>query len=112
MISVIIPVFNEAKNINGLLHYLKSHSAGFIREIFVVDAGSTDETLALLQKENNIEVLTSEKGRAKQMNAGAKVAKGKPLYFLHADSYPPFHFDKYIIDTINKKQGAMPVVLC
>ncbi|MBT8281218.1 MAG: glycosyltransferase family 2 protein, partial [Muriicola sp.] len=44
--------------------------------------------------------LTSPKGRASQMNKGARSAKGDILYFLHADSYPPEAYDRYIRNAI------------
>lgn len=50
--------------------------------------------------------LESDKGRAKQMNLGAKNAKGSILYFLHADSFPPKNFDKYIINEVKKGNEA------
>ena len=46
--------------------------------------------------------LNSDKGRAKQMNLGAKSATGNILYFLHADSFPPKHFDQYIVAEVEK----------
>lgn len=105
MISIIIPVYNEAAHIIHLLQYLRQNSVGHVKEIIVVDGGSTDGTRALLLKENNIEVMTSKKGRAKQMNAGARIAKGKILYFLHADSLPPPYFDKMIIEATQKRSS-------
>ena len=53
-----------------------------------------------------IKLLESKKGRAKQMNFGAKVATGDILYFLHADSLPPKHFDRYIINELKKGNKA------
>lgn len=53
-----------------------------------------------------IHLINSEKGRAKQMNVGAKIAKGNILYFLHADSFPPKNFDCYIFDEIKKGNAA------
>jgi len=44
--------------------------------------------------------ISSERGRAKQMNYGAKHATGTILYFLHADSFPPKHFDQFIINEV------------
>lgn len=105
MISIIIPVFNEAANIGHLLHYLRQNSAGLVKEIIVVDGGSTDSTPDLLRQDNTIKVLYSKKGRAKQMNTGARAAQGEILYFLHADSYPPQHFDRLIIETTHKKSA-------
>ena len=53
-----------------------------------------------------IKLITSEKGRAKQMNLGANFSKGGILYFLHADSFPPKSFDKLIINEIEKGNQA------
>lgn len=55
-----------------------------------------------------IELINSEKGRgrAKQMNLGAKSATGRILYFLHADSFPPEHFDQLIINEVEKGNEA------
>ena len=54
----------------------------------------------------DIIILSSKKGRAKQMNAGAKKASGNILYFLHADSFPPKDFDKHIISEVEKGNPA------
>src|SRR5690606_6336964 len=55
----------------------------------------------------DIFLINSERGRAKQMNLGAQKAKGNILYFLHADSFPPQHFDTFIInEVINGKQAG------
>ncbi|WP_100610091.1 TIGR04283 family arsenosugar biosynthesis glycosyltransferase [Confluentibacter lentus] len=54
----------------------------------------------------DIFLLNSEKGRAKQMNLGAKNASGNILYFLHADSFPPKDFDQFIIEKIEKGHQA------
>ena len=102
MLSIIIPVYNESENLPVLLeHLLRSAKAPDLMEILVVDGGSTDNTRALGEKFKaanrvNIQLLQSGKGRAKQMNTGARAARGSILYFLHADSFPPKHFDRYI----------------
>jgi rSAM/selenodomain-associated transferase 2 len=49
-----------------------------------------------------IKVLNSEKGRAKQMNFGAKNATSEILYFLHCDTFPPKNFDTEIINQVQK----------
>lgn len=54
----------------------------------------------------DIQLLTAEKGRAKQMNLGAKHASGNILYFLHADSFPPKNFDQLIINEVEKGNSA------
>ena len=97
-ISIIIPALNEADNLPRLFDYLKANSSRkIIKEIIVVDGGSTDNTLQIVKEQNDIVLLQSEKGRAIQMNTGAKKAKGSILYFLHADSFPPANFDELIL---------------
>ena len=125
-ISIIIPILNEADNIKNLLNYIILNSSKEnIAEIIAVDGGSTDgtgniiknylsgraqsrpnEDLSTALEETKITLLDSEKGRAKQMNLGAKNATGNILYFLHADSFPPKKFDKYIIEQVKKSNEA------
>ena len=100
-LSIIIPVLNEAKNIGVLLDYLAQNSNDtLISEILVVDGGSTDGSQKIVSERSKKQ--TSPKGRAKQMNFGVSHSKGSVLYFLHADSMPPKHFDQYIIEAIDK----------
>ncbi len=117
-ISIIIPTLNEAENITRLLkHLIVSKTTTVPIEIIPVDGGSNDTTLSLIEtyiKQHkhykslniNITAISSQKGRAKQMNAGANIAKGEILYFLHADSFPPKGYDHYIIDEVSKGNFA------
>ncbi|MFS4494349.1 TIGR04283 family arsenosugar biosynthesis glycosyltransferase [Maribacter sp. 2308TA10-17] len=99
-ISIIIPVLNEATSIAKILRYLKSNSSSEnIKEIIVVDGGSSDNTANIAFNEQ-VSVLHSKKGRAKQMNFGAQNATGEILYFLHVDTLPPKNFDQSIIDAV------------
>ena len=101
-LSVIIPTLNEADHIGNLLEHLNANSSPEnINEIIVVDGGSTDET-ASLAKTWGAKIISSEKGRAKQMNKGAALAAGEVLYFLHADTYPPKNFDLYILNAVHE----------
>ncbi|MEW4923762.1 TIGR04283 family arsenosugar biosynthesis glycosyltransferase [Algibacter sp. 2305UL17-15] len=100
-ISIIIPTLNEAETITHLLNYLiENSSKENIKDIIVVDGGSNDGTQQLASQIKNITLLNSEKGRAKQLNYGAKYAEGNILYFLHADSFPPKNFDTLIISEV------------
>lgn len=108
-ISIIIPTLNEAENIPRLLKHLSvSKTADNDIEIVSVDGGSEDHTSAIIQEyiqQNNTDYIThitTSKGRAKQMNAGAAIAKGGILYFLHADSFPPKGYDQDIINEVSK----------
>ena len=87
MISVIIPVLNEAKALPATLAALSTQSGSF--EVIVVDAGSSDATVNVAAKHVGAQVIQSPRGRATQMNAGARQAKGEWLIFLHADTLLP-----------------------
>lgn len=108
MISIIIPAYNEEKQLPVLLQHLEAVSAGHVSEIIVVDGGSTDNTAEISRNHPKVFYVPSEKGRAVQMNTGAKLARGKILYFLHADSLPPKNFDSLIVNEIKngKKAGC------
>lgn len=100
MISVIIPVYNEEGVIGNTVRYLKSTGNDPIREIIVVDGGSRDNSVSEAKKEHAIVIESPRKGRAAQMNEGARVAHGSILYFLHADSIPPKRFATDIIEAV------------
>lgn len=101
MISIIIPTYNEEKQIGPLISYLNRHRGDTVEEIIVCDGGSTDMTPAIAGEEG-AKVLTSpKKGRAVQMNCGAAEAKGNILYFLHADTFPPIDFASEILNAID-----------
>lgn len=93
MISIIIPVFNEEAIIGKTLRYLRSVVAGDTGiEIIVCDGGSEDKSVDEADREGVIVIKCDRKGRAAQMNAGARASRGSILYFLHADSVPPPSF--------------------
>lgn len=109
MLSIIIPVLNEAENIEKLLlHLVKNSNKRDSLEIIICDGGSTDGTQKIVEKvaatfsEISITLLHTGKGRAKQMNAGAAIAKGDIFYFLHADSFPPNNYDTLIYQEVEK----------
>lgn len=87
MLSIIIPALDEATNLGRLLLPLRVICPG--AEVVVVDGGSADGTGAVARRFSWVKVLSSRRGRARQMNAGASVAKGQSLLFLHADTLLP-----------------------
>jgi len=99
MVSVIIPAYNEEKALPHTLRELLRQLGDY--EVIVVDGRSTDRTLAVLTEFSfsadpsprgshpSRLWLTASKGRASQMNEGAKHATGDWLLFLHADTVLP-----------------------
>lgn len=86
--SIIIPVLHEAERINGLIDHLRQLDFERCTEIIVVDGAPEKDTLHAIQ-DDRVTRLSVEKGRAKQMNAGASLARGDILIFLHADTELP-----------------------
>ncbi|MGF1675105.1 MAG: TIGR04283 family arsenosugar biosynthesis glycosyltransferase [Rivularia sp. (in: cyanobacteria)] len=99
-ISIIIPTLNESKNIKATL---ASTQMSTNIEIIVVDGGSEDNTVDIVQS-LGIKVITGYQNRACQMNAGAMNATGDILLFLHADTLLPANFDEMIRTTIQQSQ--------
>lgn len=87
-LSIIIPTYNEEKNIQRLIEYIQSSIHNNNYEIIVVDGGSLDNTLSTASALKAKTFLSPIKGRAGQMNYGVKQAKGDVFYFVHADSLP------------------------
>jgi rSAM/selenodomain-associated transferase 2 len=105
-ISIIIPVLNEEKCIKRIIAFLRQHSnPQNIKEILVIDGGSADSTVEIASK-LGVHIAESSKGRAKQLNFGAKLAQSEILYFLHVDTMPPKDFDASILNAIKKGNNA------
>lgn len=107
-ISIVIPALNEEEYIADLVLSLKERAVknSLICEIIVADGGSTDMTCQNAKNAGAVIVKCQKKGRAAQMNEGAKAARGQILYFLHADTFPPVGYDKQIFSAIRKGAGA------
>ncbi len=87
MISIIIPTLNECDTLPNLLKPLQAFRPVRI-EIIVVDGGSHDDTISIASRLAD-KIFSADKGRARQMNAGAEKAAGELLLFLHADAELP-----------------------
>ncbi|MCA1850196.1 MAG: TIGR04283 family arsenosugar biosynthesis glycosyltransferase [Acidobacteria bacterium] len=84
-LSIIIPTFNEARSISQTLDAVMSIQGRV--EVIVVDGGSFDGTIEIVRG-RGARVVTSERGRGLQMHAGACAARGRALWFVHADTRP------------------------
>ena len=86
--SVIVPVLGEAGRINALVDNVRAAGYGLALEIIVVDGDPAGRTLRAIDRQGVIG-LTAPRGRGSQQNAGAAVATGEYLLFLHADTRLP-----------------------
>ena len=101
-ISIVIPVYKEANIINESVKNIRKIGKNYEHEIIVVDCEDNESTIKCLL-DKGVKKLISKKGRAKQMNCGAKQATGDILVFLHADTFLPDCAFEKIIETIKIK---------
>jgi rSAM/selenodomain-associated transferase 2 len=97
-LSIVVPVLDEAEGIVATLASLAPLRARGA-ELIVVDGGSRDATVARAQALAD-RVIEGPRGRARQMNAGAAVARGPTLLFLHADTRLPEDADRLIASAL------------
>jgi rSAM/selenodomain-associated transferase 2 len=97
-ISIIIPTLNEAGHIRECLERLQSFRARG-HEVIVADGGSEDHTLDSVNGLADIRI-TAPRGRALQMNAGARQAGGDVFVFLHADTWLPENADQILVSRL------------
>jgi len=83
-LSVIIPAMNEEDRIGSLLDIMQHWRSQGV-ELIVVDGGSHDQTVAIARRRADHCIVTAP-GRAGQQNAGAALARGDLLWFVHADT--------------------------
>lgn len=86
--SVVIPALHEAPTINRTIQRVNSARGEIPTEIILVDGDPQGCTLEAIEDPEVVK-LTAPKGRARQMNQGARAARGEALLFLHADTLLP-----------------------
>lgn len=101
-ITVIIPTLNEERVIGRTLAH--TGRLGF-DAVTVVDGGSTDRTREIVEAAmapvgHRMRLVTSPKGRARQLNAGAAVSESDVLLFLHADTQLPDNAREVVVKTL------------
>jgi rSAM/selenodomain-associated transferase 2 len=111
-LSIVIPCLNEAAGIVRALERVQPLRARGV-EVIVVDGDSNDGSAALAAPYAD-QVLAAPRGRAAQMNAGAAIAQGDVILFLHADCVLPIDADRLILDGLAagaKRWGRFDVAL-
>ncbi|MBL4606259.1 MAG: TIGR04283 family arsenosugar biosynthesis glycosyltransferase [Pseudomonadales bacterium] len=103
-LSIIVPMLNEEENMPALLQHLLAWKRKGC-EVLLVDGGSDDQSAALADA-IGFTVLTTKRGRAFQMNAGAKVAKADVFLFLHADTQLPENADDIVLRALRSKKNC------
>lgn len=101
--SIIVPVLNEADQINTTIEHLCNENTEGNCEIIVVDGDRQGSTINAIHNKS-VKAITSQKGRGAQMNAGATIAKGEILIFLHADTKLPEHALRKISNVLKNKK--------
>jgi len=98
LLSIVVPTLDEAEQVADLLGSLQGlRQRG--NQVVLVDGGSQDDTVA--QATGRVDLLVaSPRGRAGQMNAGARAAGGDVLVFLHADTRLPPEADRLILEAL------------
>ena len=85
-ISIVIPTLNSQNTVRKTLASLfEGIEAGIVRELIVVDGGSTDQTREIVEECGGI-FISSEASRGYQLKKGVNLAKGDFIFVLHSDS--------------------------
>ena len=104
-LSIIIPSLNEKDNLIKLIDHIKNiHLEKY--EIIVVEGGNDSQIRKNFKKYREVKIFNNDKGRAKQLNKGSKMAKYNWLYFLHSDCIPPKNFKEIIYKSMIDKNQA------
>jgi rSAM/selenodomain-associated transferase 2 len=101
--SIIIPVLKEEAVINDIVDHLHNLEGNEETEIIVVDGDPEAGTLGAISR-GDVKKVKSSKGRGRQMNEGARVARGTILLFLHADTELPSNALSLIATAMQNEQ--------
>lgn len=107
LISIVIPTLNEEGNLADALQQLAGKPG---IEVLIADGGSRDRTVEIAEQ-HGVRVVRTRPGRGRQMNAGAALASGEILLFLHADSGLPKDFAHQVRQILDQgaSGGAFPL---
>lgn len=97
-LSVVVPMLNESDTIAGALNAVRRSAR--TAEIIVVDGGSSDASVVIARPLCDV-LIAAPRGRARQMNAGARTSHGDVLVFVHADTIVPRTFAANIASALS-----------
>lgn len=104
-VAIVVPVLDEAAALPALAAHFSTLDPA-PDEIVAVDGGSTDETVALAQQAG-WRVISAERGRARQINAGVEAAQAPLVCVVHADSFPPQDMIAVVRRTLADERTAL-----
>ncbi|MGD9828626.1 MAG: TIGR04283 family arsenosugar biosynthesis glycosyltransferase [Hyphomicrobiaceae bacterium] len=106
MITVVIPTLNAERVLAATLTALVPAAVeGLVREVIIVDGGSSDHTARIVEAAG-AELVTAQKGRGSQLAAGAKAARQPWLLFLHADTVLEAGWESEALAFIERVDGG------
>lgn len=111
-ISVIIPMYNASTLIRRCLDSVLAQEGGYSYEVLLVDDGSTDDSVSVVESYNNpcFKVFRQQNaGPAAARNRGLKEAKGRYICYIDADDYWEFSFWKKTIGFLEKHHECIAV---
>lgn len=106
VISVIVPVYREQEAINCFAQQMLRIFPGHRCEIIIIDGSPDQETISALNV-SEVTAVSSGKGRGRQMNIGASMARGQVLLFLHCDTLLPDSAPDLIIKALSAENNIM-----
>ena len=107
MLSVIVPTLNAEHHLRRTLPGLAEAAiAGAVGQLVIADGGSNDATLAIAEAAG-ADVVRSERGRGRQLAAGAGAARGDWLLFVHADTVLGDGWERQVDRFIKAEGSAM-----
>ncbi|MCX6795184.1 MAG: glycosyltransferase [Candidatus Falkowbacteria bacterium] len=109
-ISIVIPAYNEEKNIEACLKSLKAQDYQGMREVIVTNNNSSDLTAEVAAREGATVVFESQAGVIFAREAGTKVAKGEIIIQTDADTVYPAGWLNKIVETFSKHPEAVAVI--
>lgn len=110
LISIIIPAYNEEKNIRKCLQSIKAQEYNGPKEIIVVDNNCSDNTSGVAQSEGATVVLESKAGVIYTREAGAKISQGEIIIQTDADTVFPVDWLSRIMKTFDENPEAVAVI--